>query len=250
MYAWDVLTIGDGCLETSSQTHYCKIGPCDDKTYHNAQIYDYAGLRRGFYPWRPPLRLQVRAWASHGNDQLRGTAGFGFWNQPYIPGQWSVQLPRAVWFFFASPPNDMALARGVPGYGWKAATFDASQWRFRALLPFAPLGFFLMRIPALYHRLWPVGQQSLGVSEALLPVDLAEPHTYELIWRPKSVQFFVDDRLAHYAPIAPKGPLGFIAWLDNQYAIVTPQGQFGSGYIAVEEAQWLALESIYIEPIN
>lgn len=243
-----LLEIGNGRVYRQNELVICAIGPNEAQDYHNAQLYDYSGLERNNYPWRPPLRMTVRAWASHPASQLKGTAGFGFWNQPVKRG--SIRLPRAAWFFFGSPPNNMALAKGVAGHGWKAATFDATHRLFFALLPFAPLGFLLMRIPAIYNRLWPIGQRAIGVSEQLLPVDLDIPHTYELIWRPRNVDFFVDGVLVHHAPTAPKGPLGFALWIDNQYAIVTPRGNFGGGQVAVEQEQWLAVESVEIRPLK
>jgi hypothetical protein len=170
----------------------CVLHPASGQTqpYSDAQITDYKGLPRKNYPWIPPLRLTVRAWTSHSAYDLKGTAGFGFWNEPFVPVSGDLpRLPRAVWFFFGSPPNNMALAQGVPGYGWKAATLDASRWQFLALAPFAPLGFLLMRIPALYRWLWPLGQRALGASEALLPVDFIDPHEYTLEWLADRVIF-------------------------------------------------------------
>lgn len=248
---WQPLLIGSGQLELDASQLICTVGPADERTYHDAQIFDYAKLRRRNYWWRPPLRMTVRAWASHPVEELRGTAGFGFWNQPFMPtGRELPRLPRAVWFFFGSPPNNMALAKDVPGYGWKAATFDALTPGFFALLPLAPLGFLLMRNPAIYQRAWPIAQKAIRVSEKSLPLDITIPHTYELIWRADGVDFSVDGVKVHHAPCAPRGPLGFIAWIDNQYAIVTPQGRFGFGYIPLSGKQSLILDSIKIQPIE
>jgi hypothetical protein len=248
--AWKPWTIGTGRLEHDAGQLHCVLGPASDSQYSNAQITDYQGLPRRAFPWHPPLRLTVRAWASHSTSHLRGTAGFGFWNEPFVPvGTGWPRLPRAVWFFFGSHPNNMALAKGVPGWGWKAATLDATRWPFFLLVPLAPLGFLLMRIPALYRRLWPVGQWAIGASETVLPVDLDTPHTYALEWRTDSVDFYVDETHCLHAPHAPSGPLGFIAWMDNQYAVVTPQGRFRFGLLATTEAQWLALDSITIQPL-
>jgi hypothetical protein len=123
------------------------------------------------------------------------------------------------------------------------------QSAFYALAPFAPLGVLLMRLPALYRALWPVGQRALGVSEALLPVEMDAWHTYTLEWRPKRAAFFVDGARVHDAPYTPPGPLGFVAWIDNHYAVVTPQGRFGFGFVDAPGEQWLALEAIHIEPL-
>ena len=50
-------------------------------------------------------------------------------------------------------------------------------------------------------------------------------------------------------PHSPRGPLGFVTWLDNQFAVVTPQGNIQIGLISVPQRQWLALDSLSIEPI-
>ncbi|WP_119071846.1 hypothetical protein [Aggregatilinea lenta] len=247
---WSPWTAGCGTVDPVDGALRCTMDGATAQQYSDAQITDYAGLARRDYPWRPPLRLTVRAWLSHPQDALRGTAGFGFWNQPFVPSIHALpRLPRAAWFFFGSAPNDMALAQGVPGWGWKAAVLDASRPAFLALAPFAPLGFLLMRVPALYRRLWPVGQRALGVAEALLPVDLDTPHIYTLEWRRSGVRFAVDGQPVLDTPRSPRGPLGFIAWVDNQYAVVTPQGRFKFGCLTPPGAQWLALDRIEIEPL-
>jgi hypothetical protein len=211
--------------------------------YHDAQVCDYH--TRSEFCWKAPLRMTVRA---AGENLQAGTAGFGFWNHPFVPGERGFRLPQAAWFFFSAPPNNMALAQGVPGAGWKAATIDARRWAFLALAPKAPIGILLMRIPALYARLWPIGQRALGVSEALLDTALLDTmHSYTLDWRRDGLTFAVDGQTVLAAPHAPGGPLGFIAWVDNQYAVVTPQGQFGFGLSAVEREQALVVESVTIE---
>ncbi len=241
-------TIGNGRIEQADGIRFV-VDPTPANRYSDAQISDYARLNRRDYPWQPPLRMTVRAYASHAADQLHGTAGFGLWNQPFMPGQNWPRLPRVAWFFFAGSPSNMALARGVPGFGWKAAIMDATRPSFLALSPTAPLAVLLMRIPALYRVFYPVGQWAMGVSESLLSVDLREPHTYQMDWQPRSVTFRVDDRLILQTPYAPHGRLGFIAWLDNQYAIVTPQGSLGMGVTEVPERQWLHLDSLVLESL-
>jgi hypothetical protein len=74
-------------------------------------------------------------------------------------------------------------------------------------------------------------------------------HTYRLDWLAESASFYADDRLVLNTPCTPRGPLGFVAWLDNQYAVVTPQGHLGMGLVSVPERQWLGLDSLVIEPL-
>lgn len=247
---WTPWTIGTGAFEHTEGSLRLLLPPASTHQYSDAQIADYPRNGPRELRWQAPLRLTIRAWASHSTSELKGTAGFGFWNEPFVPvGTRMPRLPRTAWFFFGSPPNNMALAHDVPGYGWKAATLDATRLPFLLLAPFAPLGFGLMRFPALYRSLWPVGQWAIGASEKLLPVDLVEPHTYTLEWLRDAVIFAVDGEPVHHAPYAPRGSLGFIAWIDNQYAVVTPQGQFRFGLVAVDRLQWLALDSVTIEPL-
>ena len=125
----------------------------------------------------------------------------------------------------------MKLDLNVPGFGWKAATIDALRWPFFALAPVAPLAIPLMNIPALYHLCWPLAQRAIRVSEALLPASMTDWHTYELVWQPSAVLFFVDGQIIHITPSAPRGPLGFVMWLDNQYMVITPWGRFRYGLL-------------------
>lgn len=240
------IQIGQGRVLREGKRFTLSIPPADASAYHDAQITSYR--TRADFGWTPPLRLYLRA---RFEGEVQGTAGFGFWNHPLLPGKrgWpALQLPRALWFFYGSPPNNMTLARDIPGHGWKAATFNAARWPFLALLPAAPLGFLLMRIPALYRRLWPVGQWAIGVSEAALAAALMPAwHDYSIDWRHDGVTFLVDGEVVHYTDRVPPGPLGFIVWIDNQYAIVTPQGRFGYGLLDVAAGQSLHIESLRIE---
>lgn len=245
---WRVTQIGASAVTPLPGALHLTIHPTAAGDYADAQISDYASSD---FKWRPPLRLTVRAYSPQPASQLRGTAGFGFWNQPFMPGQVRLRLPQAAWFFFSSPPSNIHLARDVPGPGWKAATINARRWQFLALAPTAPVGVLLMRLPRLYRALWPVGQRALGVSEHLLDSGLLhERHTYTLEWQPDTILFSVDDQMVHQTPSAPRGPLGFIAWLDNQYAVVTPQGHMAFGLIPVEQGQSLILEYVSIESLK
>ena len=243
--SWQVTELGSGKVGRADGAINLSLDAASSGTYHDAQISDYAA--RADFNNVPPLRLSLSARA-HG--QLTGTAGFGFWNHAFMPGQRSLRLPQAVWFFYAGPSSEIALAKGVPGWGWKAATFDALNWRFLALLPAAPLGFLLMRSARLYQRFWTVGQRAIGVNETLLDATLLRDwHSYSIEWLADGAVFFVDGALVLRAAHAPRGKLGFIAWVDNQYALVTPQGRFGWGLLDIPAAQALELRDIEISPL-
>lgn len=243
---WTITQLGNGVVQSSPDGVWLTVPSGSSNDYHDAQISDYDSKQRDFQN-HPPLRLTVSARA---DGDIQGTAGFGFWNHMYVPGERGFRIPQAIWFFFGSPPNNIALAKGVVGYGWKAATFNAQRWKFYCLLPLAPIGFLLMRNKWLYDRLWGIGQSAIGVSEVALETSLlSELHTYTIDWQVNGAIFSVDGQVVLEANSVPTKPLGFIAWVDNQYAIVTSQGRFGWGLLDVPQSQSLILQSIDITPL-
>lgn len=234
---------GHGRVEVQDERYRLSVPAVDASAYHNAQITSYA--TRHEIAYRAPLRLTLSARAE---GAWHGTAGFGFWNHPFAPGERRVGLPKALWFFFASPPSDMALAKGIAGRGFKAATFNAARWPFVALLPAAPIGFLLLRQRWLYDHLWPIGQRAIGVDECSLdPQLLQTSRVYSLEWDKARARFTIDNQTVFETSRVPHGKLGFIAWIDNQYAIVTPQGHFGWGLVDVPQTQALVIDQIHIE---
>ncbi len=248
---WHRYVVDAGRLEPTGSTLRFVIAHATSHRYSNAQIDDYQGLPRRRFPWRPPLRLTVRARFSHPAGQLQGTAGFGFWNDPFLmTGVRMPSLPRALWFFYASPPSNMKLDLHTPGHGWKAATIDALRPTALLLAPFAPLAVLLMNLRPLYRVLWLPIQQALNVQEAVVGVEMTEWHTYIVEWGTERARFSVDgEPLLEDAP-SPRGPLGFVMWLDNQYMMVTPQGRLGWGLLDVPGRQWMEVDRLALENIR
>lgn len=233
---------GSGVVRTAHGLRLMNLTAHD--RYTNAQIDDYATLTRRAFLWRPPLHIQLTARFSHNEHALRGTAGFGFWNDPFLMTGWRPPaLPRALWFFFASPPSDLPLADRVPGHGWKASTIDAAQprvWRWAALAPSLPL---LLRRSAWYRRLWPRVQRDLGVAETLLDVSMTEWHEYSIDWNADAARFAIDGQTVLHAP-SPSAPLGLVIWIDNQWMAATPTGRFGHGVLPIAATQWLEIADL------
>jgi hypothetical protein len=264
---WQRIECGSGRLALAGDTLRLVNGPTSAQRYSNAQIDDYQGLPRRRLLWSPPLTLTVRARFSHpgptlngpcpcdfvyppaadGGPILSGTAGFGFWNDPWTPGRRLPALPRALWFFYASPPSNMKLDLCTPGCGWKAATIDASRGPALLLAPTAPLAVPLLRLPALYRRLWPGIQRAVGVSEAPVDGDITVWRTYQIEWGRRRARFLVDGAPALDCATPPRGPLGLVIWLDNQALVVTPQGRLRHRLLEKQGEQWLELESIVVE---
>jgi len=243
---WRRTQVGGGQLVLLDAGLRLLVAGAQQDAYSDAQIDDYAGLKRRHFPWRPPLRMTVRARAS---GALAGTAGFGFWNNPFSPLGGTPALPSALWFFFGSPPSDLPLALGVPGHGWKAASIDATR---PAALAWAPLTLPVLlanRVPALYRRIWPRVQRSLRVAEAAIPALEMHWHEYVIEWRMGGARFLIDGALVLETDRPPRGPLGFVAWVDNQWMVATPRGSFGWGLLPAE-AQWLDLAQVQIAALD
>ncbi|MCS6845946.1 MAG: family 16 glycosylhydrolase [Caldilineales bacterium] len=260
---WNRWEISRGRIEPSAEGLRLTTVDAQAGEYSNAQLDDYTGLPRRRFLWRPPLTLTVRARFSHPGfspldrqepaaidpaARLVGTAGFGFWNDPFQFTEKRLPAPpRALWFFYASPPSDMKLDLHTPGWGWKAAAIDAGRLPFFLLLPTAPVAIPLMRLPAAYRRLWPIGQAAIGVAEALLSVDMTAWHTYTIRWEPRRAAFAVDGQEVLATARPPRGPLGLVLWLDNQAMVVTPQGRFRHLVLDRPGRQWLELAELTLE---
>ncbi len=256
---WQQQRLGDGTITEADDALVLGIGGTDTTGYADAEINDYLHVGRRGFAWRPPLRMVLRARASHpaarpdipasGQPCLRGTAGFGFWNAPFMVAKRSARLPEAVWFLYTSPPTELGLVPQMPGNGWKAQVVHAQRW-----------GAVAAAVPTLGALAWarlsqhqqPAArwiQRVSGAQEAMLTADIAAWHTYRLDWLPDEATFFVDDVAVATAPHPPRGPLGFVAWLDNQYVVVTATGAFRSGILQTE-AQSLTVAEIRITPLG
>ena len=183
----------------------------------------------------------------HLGSGLIGTAGFGFWNNPVGPQSKIPALPQAIWFFYASPPSNLSLAFGLTGCGGKAACLDAGRASALAWAPVAPLVMLACRSPRLYRAIWPRVERALMISERLLAFkqgDATNWHTYELEWRRDGARWRVDGETVLETDRSPRGPLGFVAWIDNQYAVVTSQGNFKFGLLDAPFEQWMEVADV------
>ncbi len=235
------------------------MGPATQGEYSDAQIDDYGKKKRTDFPWRAPLYMEVRAHASHpaatientGEDSgfLRGTAGFGFWNYPFSVRGDILMLPEAIWFFYASPPSNMALVPDSPGWGWKAQVVHSMRaGALASILPTAlSTGWGRLSGNPRPAARWL--QRLSGTSEAVLKQDLTEWHTYRLDWLLDTASFFVDDQPVLTVPNPPTRALGFVAWIDNQYAVATPRGALRFGSVACDK-QWLEMDYVKITSLS
>jgi hypothetical protein len=258
---WSVTRPGGGLVEIANSRLRLELPGATAGQYSDAQIDDYSGRARSAFPWRPPLKMEIRARISHlihplsttepemNQRLLRGTAGFGLWNYPLSLAGSVLRLPDAIWFFGASQPSNMALVPGLPGWGWKAQVVHAN--RLGAVAAIGPTA-----LSALWGRLsgredaaarWV--QRLAGAHEERLTNDPREWATYEIDWRPERAEFRVDSALTLVAPNPPAGALGCVVWVDNQYAVATPHGELRFGTIATE-LEWIELDFIRIQRLT
>ena len=248
MNAFRVLELNGGVVEDGEHLRF-KL-PVGDGRYADAQIDDYGdGDGRGDFSWCVGHSLQLKARFSHGVGELQGTAGFGFWNAPFADPsiKWPA-LPQAVWFFYASPPSDLPLPIEGLGQGWFVGTIDAGTKTAVSTIPFAPIFLLLNRFRRFHVRFWPMVRRRLGISFKPLSVTLTDWHHYRLDWRPDGCLFYVDQELVYQTAFSPRGPLGFVCWLDNQYMVLTRNGRFRWGTLALTDNQWLEVADLNIAP--
>ncbi len=216
-----------------------------------AQIDDYSQRSRRNFPWQPPLRLALQARASTAN--IPGTWGVGLWNDPFSMGAIAGSglrlpaLPNAAWFFFASPPNYLSLRDDQPAQGPLAATFRSpplpTAWTFLAA-PALPLAFW----PTGFRLLRKIGRKILRQDSAALPIDPTEWHDYQLEWRQGGIVFQVDGKTILKTAIAPRGRLGTVIWVDNQYMAMPPDSRPKYGWLEGDTV-WIEIQNFSLENI-
>jgi hypothetical protein len=244
-------TCSKGALITDRGVWRLQIPAGDSKKYRLAQLDDYRDLPREKFRWQPGCTFRLKARASHPN--IPGTWGFGFWNDPFSMGilggtgraRWPA-LPETAWFFFASAPGYISIRDDVPGRGLLAMTYAASGFWSKA----AYLG--LPGLPLLVFR--PVARWARRMLARMIKQDAFGPdldptlwQSYHMRWEKGKVIFGVDDQDVFETPISPGAPLGFVLWIDNQYAAFTPDGRLGYGFLSNSQPAWIEVSDLAIE---
>lgn len=244
---WRNLELGGGQVVGRGKIWRLELPATASNSYVDAQIDDYAGTPRRIYRWQPGTKLTLQARFSHPAGQLVGTAGFGFWNAPFgDPTVKMPALPQLVWFFYGSSPNHLPFAPVGVGHGWFAGTMDAGRWQALALSVLVLPVVLLNRVPAFRQRILPWIWQKLAVSYQPLPTDLALWHNYHLSWQTNRCCFKIDGQLVHQTPHSPRGRLGFVAWIDNQYMAFRETGRLNAGTLPLKQPQWLEIKDLEV----
>ncbi len=239
-------TTPDGNVTKTSAGWRLEIADGGLSAYRLAQLDDYAALARSRFIWRERANLRLRCRVSEPN--LPGTWGFGFWNDPFTVS-FGLQgmarrlpvLPNACWFFHASPENHLSFTDGQPASGFLAQTFSSPRIPSALLAPGA-LGLPLLAMKPLSKWLRANMAAKLIREEAKrLSVDVTEWHEYSLKWDAIRVEFAIDGETVFETAASPKGPLGLVIWIDNQFAAWRPDGSIGMGALANPPA-WMKVE--------
>jgi hypothetical protein len=216
--------------------------------YRLSQLDDYHTLARHHFPWRPPLTFKIRARASH--TTLPGTWGFGLWNDPlslslgFGSGRKLPALPNTAWFFFASSENYLSLRDDLPGNGALAGTFRAPNLPVLLLAP-GTLAVPLLFLTPAARLLRRIVAQIVRQDAVALPLDPTEWHEYTFNWISDHVTFRVDGQVVFETPVSPRGPLGLVIWVDNQFAAWRPDGGLKWGLLE-GKVGWFEFEALKI----
>jgi hypothetical protein len=245
------LLIGGGTVETIDPGHLRLSLPQENSAYCDAQLDDYHALPRRLFRWRPPLSFHIQARASH--QWPVGTLGFGFWNDPFTLsfGQGGAARripapPQALWYFYGSQENELPLNPGKAKNGWKASSLNFPQLHPLVVAPTASIALILLRLGLLREAIIQRAIRSAKAVEADLKMSLTDWHDYAIEWKDDSADFYVDDTHVLSANNPPRGPLGFVVWIDNQFAVVSIERGVYFGITPTEKEQWLEIKDLEI----
>jgi hypothetical protein len=197
-------------------------------------------------------------------------------------------LPNACWFFHASAENHLSFAdskiprfsdicreegrilgglttgipkepnptsgdvgvqvQEVPANGFLAQTFRSPRIPSALLAP-GILGSPLLLVRPLSKWLRAnIAGRLIREDAQRLSVDVTEWHTYSLKWDTDFVEYAIDGKKAFETQVSPKGPLGLVIWIDNQYAAWRPDGSLGMGVLA-NPPTWMEIESLEVSAL-
>ena len=219
--------------------------------YRLAQLDDTRNLRRRDFHWQPPCTLTLRARVS--DPDLPGTWGFGLWNDPFSAAlglgggiRKLPALPNAAWFFHASPTNALSLRDDLPANGFLAAGFSSRNLSPFLYLP-AALAAPLLAWRVAARLLRQAARRWIREDATRLNHDPTAWHDYRLDWRLAGMSFQVDGQSVFVSDLSPRGRLGLVIWIDNQFAAFRPDGTLKYGVQENPTPAWLEIADLNIE---
>jgi hypothetical protein len=247
-----LLTKGNGKSVLSDELISFELPENITKSYSNSQLDDYRTLSRGDFKWSPPLKMSLDAifeiTENKDGSKLTGTSGFGFWNDPFMMTglRWPT-LPKALWFFYSSSESELYLNEASKGNYWRAMSLDAHHFKFFSILPLLSLSFPLFNITKFREWMWPKVRKLFKGEEKIIKTNQFDWHKYEIQWEKDYVTFSIDNKQLYRTEYSPKGPLGLVIWMDNQYLKIKPTGKIAFGSIQQQNSQKMLIKNLKIE---
>jgi hypothetical protein len=230
---------------------HLEIPASSKRSYHLAQLDDHGSFSRGNFHWKPPLTLSLQARVSA--QELPGTWGFGFWNDPFtflLRGGDVVPrfpaLPDAAWFFHASPQNYLSFRDDLPAFGFLAATIKSLPIKPFWLALASPVMAFTL-VPGAAQLVRKLLRKVIYQDADLIHTDATAWHTYAMDWQTGQVKFWLDGAEIFHTGIAPQRPLSLVLWIDNQYASLPPRGGVRYGTLPNIEPAWLEIREFSVQ---
>lgn len=218
--------------------------------YRLAQLDDYTNRSRKYFLWHPPLTATFMARAS--NADIPGTWGFGLWNDPFslslgLGGgiRRFPALPNAAWFFHASPDNYLSFQNNKPAQGFLAQTFQSPPVPPGLLALGAPL-LPLLTLPWIAKRVRPLLGSIIKDDSTSIKLDVTQWHQYGLRLEPYLASFIIDKKEFFQTGVVPINPMGFVIWIDNQFASFPPSGKLTYGTMKNSTPAWIEVKQIKI----
>jgi hypothetical protein len=230
------------------------IPPTSAGHYQLSQLDDYSGQSRSRFNWQAPLRLQCSARASQSSHA--GTWGFGFWNDPFTANLWIKgagmrlpTLPNVAWFMHASPESQLTLQKSKRANGLLAAVFQAPLIPSAAFIPgymFLPLAL----IPPAVRVALNAAEKIVRDEFKIVNVDQTSWNSYRLDLHKDRAVFYLNDDQLFQTSGAPRGRLGSLVWIDNQYAGIDPNGKIKAGALEIREPAWMEIKDWQITTLG
>ena len=218
--------------------------------YRLAQLDDYTNQARKDFTWRSPLKLSLSARVSA--EDIPGTWGFGFWNDPFsfslgLGGgiRRFPALPNTAWFFHASSENHLSFQENKPAQGFLAQTFQSPSIP-PALLALGSPFVSLLALSWSARIIRPILGRFVKDDSVLIHTDVTKWHHYALQLERSLVGFKVDDCEIFQTSVVPMNPLGFVIWIDNQFASFPPNGKLTFGTMDSPQSAWLEVKDLQI----
>jgi hypothetical protein len=147
-----------------------------------------------------------------------------------------------LWLANYSPPSHVALSPQAAGHGARAAVLAAPRLGRLAL----SLGNLALRLPGVGRLAVVAAGRAIAGGDLPVVLDLTAWHDVAILWEEGGVDFWLDGAPLGHVLASPAGPLGFVAWIDNQWAALRPDGTAAGGYLATPAEQWLELAHVTI----